>query len=505
MNADRPWHSGSARQERPLPPALSPRGRGATRRSDGRTRAPGWARVTRLLAAFLSLSVLGGTGYAWASYEHFTSGVQQVDAIPGAAPGHADADGPAMNILLVGDDHRPSNATPQELNEISTFPDGGGTNTDTMMVLHLPDGAGAPTVISLPRDSWVDIPGYGKNKLNAAFAFGAAQGGDSAGMRLLIQTVQNVTGLTIDHFVRVSLLGFYDIANVLGPIQVCLNQRAVDPYSGTDLPAGVSTLNAKQALSFVRQRHGLLRGDLDREVRQQYFLSTELHKILSAGTLLNPAKTQALLGAVSSAIETDTGFDLLGLAGRFANLSADKVSYATLPVSGTPTIKDASGNDVSIVQLDTAAIPGFVDGILNGTPAGTGAAAAPSSSPASVAAPVDPASVTVRVVNATGVTGLAATNTTALSRLGFHTLTPANGAAQRTTTITYPTGQQAQAQAVATHVPGATLQESAAASVITLTLGSDGVRVGQAIAAAAPAATPPSTGSTSFTTASCIN
>ena len=451
------------------------------------------------------MSVLTGTGYAWASYQHFTSGVKQVDAIPGATAGHADIDGPAMNILLVGDDHRPTNATPQELNEISTTQDGGGTNTDTMMILHLPSGAGSPTVISLPRDSWVDIPGNGKNKLNAAFAFGQAQGGDAAGMRLLIQTVQDVTGLTIDHFVRVSMLGFYDIANVLGPIQVCLNEHAVDPYSGTDLPAGVSTLDAKQALSFVRQRHGLPRGDLDREVRQQYFLSTELHKILSAGTLLNPAKTQSLLGAVSSAIETDTGFDMLGLAGRFANLSADKVTYTTLPVSGTPTITDAAGNRVSIVQLDTAAIPGFIGSLVNGQ-TGTSAAAAPSSASSSPAPTVEPSTVTVQVINATGRTGLAASNTAALSALGFHTLAPANGTTQATTTIAYPAGRQALAEAVAAHVPGASLQASASATAITLILGTDGNRVGQATAAvAAPAAPAPASTAKTFSTASCIN
>ena len=305
-----------------LPPELHPRGRRAGRAAARRassTRTPRWVVGARLVAALLSLAILGGTGYAWASYQHFLSGVTHVDAIPGG-PGGKDVDGPAQNILLVGDDHRPDNASPQELAQLSTQQDGGGTNTDTMMVLHLPGGSGGnPTVISFPRDSWVDIPGVGKGKLNSAFSDGAANGGgDAGGMRLLIQTIQNMTGLSIDHFVRVSLLGFYDIANVLGPIQVCLNQPAHDAYSGTDLPAGVSTLNAQQALSFVRQRHGLDRwgGDLAREVRQQYFLSTELHKVTSAGTLLNPAKTQALLGAVSSALETDPGLDLLSARER---------------------------------------------------------------------------------------------------------------------------------------------------------------------------------------------
>jgi hypothetical protein len=313
-----------------------------------------------------------------------------------------------------------------------------------------------------------------------------------------------MTGLSIDHFVRISLIGFYDIANALGPIQVCLNQPAHEPLSGTNLPAGVSTLDAKQALSFVRQRHGLLRGDLDREVRQQYFLSAELHKIVSAGTLLNPVKQQQLLGAVSSALETDPGLDLLALAGQFSSLSADTVSYATIPVTGTPTITDANGNRVSIVSVDFAALPAFIDHIL-GTP---GTETSTASTPASTAPAVDPATVTVQVVNATGRTGLAASNTAALTRLGFHTDAPGNATTQPTTTISYPTGMQAQAQALAVYVPGAGVVASTAVRQVTLTLGTDGAQVTpstgsptQPTTAAASASRP----AQAFTADSCIN
>jgi LCP family protein required for cell wall assembly len=457
----------------------------------------------------VSFAILAGSGYAWASYQRFTSGLTQVDGIPGSsAPGGNDAEGRPQNILLIGDDHRPANASPEELALLSTGQDGGSTNTDTMMVLHLPAAGGAPTVISFPRDSWVDIPGFGKGKLNAAFADGAANGGgDAGGIRLLVQTLQNLTGLSINHFVRVSLIGFYDIANVLGPIQVCLNRPARDSYSGTNLPAGISTLDAEQALSFVRQRHGLPRGDLDREVRQQYFLSAELHKVVSAGTLLNPGKQQELLGAVSSALETDPGLDLLALAGRFSVLSADAVTYATIPVTGTPTITDANGNAVSIVSVDFAALPGFVDHIL-GTP---GFDTSTSSAPAPSAPAVDPATVTVRVVNATGRAGLAASNAAALAQLGFHTDAPTNGITQRTTTIAYPAGMQAQAEALAAHVPGASVATATATATavrqVTLTLGTDGAQVTQTTAWVDPPSTPAASASPAqaFTTASCIN
>jgi LCP family protein required for cell wall assembly len=422
----------------------------------------------------LAVTIVAVGGYAWISYRNFTSGLTQVDGVPGGS-GH-DLDGAAQNILLVGDDHRPANASPALLAQLSTGQDGGGTNTDTVMLMHLPAGGGAPTVISFPRDSWVDIPGNGKGKLNSAFSIGARNGGgDAGGMRLLIKVVQNVTGLTVDHFVRVSMVGFYDIANVLGPLQVCLNQAAHDPYSGTDLPAGVSTLNAKQALSFVRQRHGLPRGDLDREVRQQYFLSAELHKVLSAGTLLNPIKQQHLLSAVSSALETDKGLNLLSLAANVQGLSPDKVHFTTIPVAGTPTITDAAGNRVAVVKIDSAAVPSFIAQVVGQPDSYTKAEAAA------------PDTVTVQVVNGTGRPGLAASSSAALEKLGFHVVAPSNGTTQTATTITYPAGQEAQAKAVAAHVPGATVSASTSVRRVTLTLGSDGRTV-----ASSSGATPPS-------------
>jgi LCP family protein required for cell wall assembly len=450
------------------------------------------------MAAILSVTILASSGYAWASYRNFTSGLTRINAVPGSK--RPDKDGAALNILLIGDDHRPANASQALLHQLGTQQDGGGINTDTMLLLHLPPHGGTPTAISFPRDSWVDIPGYGKGKLNAAFSVGAAHGGgDAGGVRLLINVLQNMTGLTIDHFVRVSLLGFYDIAQALGPVQVCLTHAAHDPYSGIDLPAGVSTLDAKQALAFVRQRHGLLRGDLDREVRQQYFLSAELHKIVSAGTLFNPVKQQQLLSAVSSAMQTDTGLDLLDLATRMQGVSPDKVAFTTIPITGTPTIQDANGNDVSIVAVDWAAMPAFINRIT-GTP-----------SAYDKATPATPSSVTVQVINGSGTSGLAAANSAALGKLGFQVVTPANGTRQTDTTITYPKGMESQAKAVAAHVPGATTVESATVSQVTLTLGTDGHQVAAMQQTPAPTKAPAPTPATtnaptqSFNGASCIN
>lgn len=432
----------------------------------------------------------------------------KITHISGLAGGK-DTDGKAQNILLIGDDHRPNGASPQVLAELGTQQDGGSMNTDTMMLLHIPANGSQPTVVSFPRDSWVNIPGYGKGKLNSAFAIGVARGGgDAGGIRLLSQTLQQLAGVKIDHFVRVSLLGFYQVAQQLGPIKVCLTHPAHDPYSGIDLPAGVSELNAKQALAFVRQRHGLPRGDLDREVRQQYFLSAALRTAISNGILTNPTRLRRLLGAIGSALQTDPNLDLLRLATAFPHLSASDVRFTTIPILGTPTITDSAGNRVSIVQVDTVALPAFMAAITQPSSAYTGAE------------PAAPKDVKVQVVNGTGTAGLAAAQTRVLDRLGFGATTDPTSVTTSVTTVTYPAGQESAAKAVAAVVPGALVAPSTSVHQVTLTLGTDGHRVSSpssggssgsqagGTTSAAPASTsaaPAPTGAQSFSSNSCIN
>jgi LCP family protein required for cell wall assembly len=393
------------------------------------------------------------------------------------------------------------------LKELHAGNDQGLVNTDTVMLLHIPSGGGQATVISFPRDSWIDIPGYGKGKLNSAYAVGAAHGGgDTGGMKTLIGVVETLSGLHVDHFVKVSLLGFYEIAKALGPIQVCLKQPAKDPYSGVDLPAGVSTLDAKEALAFVRQRHHLPRGDLDREVRQQYFLSVELQKVQSTGVLLNPGRLHHVLTAVAGALETDPGLDLLQFATEFKGVSAGKVRFATIPTTGTPTITTSSGTRVSIVSVDFTALPAFVAQVVGEPSEYTSASAA------------NPADVTVKVVNGTGTPGLAASTARTLQGLGFHIAGTGNtDGTTRLTTVTYPAGKEAEAKALAAQVPGAVVARSSSVSQVTLTLGTDGRRPATAQSGAtagsgssspsAPASSSaqPRSPAKSFAQGSCIN
>ncbi len=476
-------------------------------------------RLARALIAALSLLALLGSGLAWTAYQGFVASVPHGDPVPALAAGQKDLDGAARNILLIGSDSR-AGATAAELKALGTADDGGTVNSDTVMVLHIPAGGGRATIVSFPRDSWVDIPDNGKGKLNSAYPDGynavKSRGGteraaESGGIRMLIRTISQLTGLHIDNYAQVDLLGFYRISNAIGGVNVCLI-NAENPstdsdanghgYSGINLPAGWSTIKGTQALAFVRQRHGLPHGDLDRVRRQQYFLSAAFKKISTSGVLLNPFRLRDLLKAVSSSLLTDPSLDLLSLARQFADLSSGNITFATLPNNGSQTIYP-DGVETSIVAVDTAAIPGFVNQLM-GKPADpllAGAAASAAST------------VTVDVLNGTDIEGLAARNATALRQAGFKVDTIDSAAATVATTIEYPAGQQSQAKAVAATVPGAAYAETSSVTRVTLVLGSNAVQVKGAASSAsgstATATESTATGSTATgppaVPANCIN
>jgi LCP family protein required for cell wall assembly len=303
---------------------------------------PGLRVAARVLVVVLSACSLGVSGWAWATWNDFTSHITRVSAIGGGpvddhGAKRADVDGKDQNILIVGNDDR-STATDAELAKLGTTRDGGSINTDTMMVLHVPANGRKAVVIGIPRDSYVAIPGHGLNKINSAYAFGYNEnhGDKNAASRLAVQTVQNLTGLTIDHFVQVDLIGFYRISNAIHGVTVNMCAPVKEANSGIDLPKGVSTISGTQALAFVRQRYGFPNGlgDLDRIQRQQYFLSAAFRKISSSGTLLNPFKLQSLLKAVSSSLTMDETLKPLNLAEQMQNLTAGNLSFLTIPTDG---------------------------------------------------------------------------------------------------------------------------------------------------------------------------
>jgi LCP family protein required for cell wall assembly len=172
-------------------------------------------------------------------------------------------------------------------------------------VLHIPAGGGRPVLISIPRDSYVDIPGYGYNKINAAFAFG--------GPKLLAETIQNATGLYINHYMGIGFGGFVSVVNEVGGVRMCLAEPLHDVSSGVSLNAGCQTLDGGQALAYVRDRHSFATQDLQREQDQRIFLKALLTKMTSAGVMFDPFRAfPAVVGSVHT-LTVDQGASLYGL------------------------------------------------------------------------------------------------------------------------------------------------------------------------------------------------
>ena len=351
--------------------------------------------AARMIMAGLSALVLVLTGYGWIQVHQLTAGLSRANVIDpaaatarhrdtaqvGAPAAVADAETqtPAVeqNILLVGMDNRTDaqgNPLPAAVLEQLHAGSGtdGGDSTDTMIVLHLPAGAGRATAISIPRDSYVQLAdGFGYHKINSAYAYGqhvakasnpqlrgaelervAAQ----AGARTAIATVERLTGLQITHYVAVNLAGFYQLSQAIGGVEVCLNTAAHDDYSGVNLSPGQHNLQGAQALAFVRQRHGLPRGDLDRITRQQAFLASMAHQVLSAGTLTDPAAMTRLTAALHASLTVDAGFNVLAMTRQLQHISAGALHFTTIP-TGKPDLLTADGQ---AVQVDPELVHTFI-------------------------------------------------------------------------------------------------------------------------------------------------
>jgi LCP family protein required for cell wall assembly len=440
--------------------------------------------IVRVLCAALSMLIVVYIGYLWTTVRGLNDvqrlqiasiGGKQTDS-HGITTTRNDIDGKDQNLLIVGNDDR-SALTDKQVRELKVGRDGGSLNTDTMMIVHVPADGSQATLISLPRDSYVNIPGYGMNKLNAAYPFGYndasgdANAKRAAGANKLIQVVENLTGLNIDHFVQVSLLGFVTISDAVGGVTVNLCHSVNDTVahnksigltggSGLVLSKGRHTIHGVQALEFVRQRENLPRGDIDRTARQRYFLTAAFRTVASAGTLFSLGKLQNLVTAVKKSIYVDQGMDIFQLAKQMSNLSANNIRGEVIP---TDHYQDTSVGNVGIII--PSQVRAFVQKMISG---GT-------SSDYQKAKTVDPSTVTVTVRNYGNQNGAAAQASGVLTKAGFSSsVDSAATGSQTTTTIQYPKGSEAQAKTLARYVHGAAV-EQADIPAVTLTLGSDGI------------------------------
>ncbi len=342
--------------------------------------------VGRVLVALLSATVLAASGYGWATLKRVQQSVNKTDVltvlsdVPNAPP---VLDG-ATDILLVGSDSRTDaqgNPLPADVLRQLRTEAAEGVNTDTLIVLRIPHDGGKATAISIPRDTSVPIPDLGEDKINGAYGLTKyatvrrlegegvtdraelEKQGDQAGRRALVQVVQDLTGVRVDHYAEINLYGFYLLTQVIGGVEVCLNAGTSDPSSGANFGAGRQRVTGGDALAFVRQRN-LPGGDLGRIRRQQVFMSAAVAELLSAGTFTDQAKLTGLLDAVTKSVVVDEKLDLVTLAQQAKGVAGGSVEFATIPVADADA-RNERGQ--SVVRVDVATVKAFVGRLLGPT------------------------------------------------------------------------------------------------------------------------------------------
>ena len=291
-------------------------------------RRPG--RIVAAIVGVLALMVIGSAGYVDRS-------MQRTDALadyPGRIAGTA-----GTNWLIVGSDSR-AGLTPDQEARLTTGDEAaaGGGRTDTIMLMHIPAliGNGQLTLVSLPRDSSVPLAGHGRVKLNTTFALG--------GPTLLVQTVENVTGVHVDHYAEIGFGGFAGLVDDVGGVQMCPGEPISDPLAGLNIPAGCQVLDGPQALGYVRTRH-TPRGDLDRVVHQREFLGALIARASSPAVLLNPFHLVPLAVDAPKTITVDNGdhvWNLARLGWALRSLSRGNAVTETVPIAGFGPVSDGS-------------------------------------------------------------------------------------------------------------------------------------------------------------------
>jgi len=281
-------------------------------------------RVGRVLLIILLLFVVA-IGGLWFYLDNSLNRVQALSDYAGRP-----AAGAGTNWLMVGSDSREGlNAEDEE--RLATG-DAKGQRTDTIMLVHIPDNGEKTTMVSLLRDSYVDIPGHGKNKLNAAYAFG--------GPALLTSTVEKATNLRIDHYIEIGFGGFASVVDAVGGVEMCLDEPMKDPKAGIDLPAGCQELGGADALGYVRTR-ATPRADYDRVIHQRQFMGALMDKVTSTGTLLNPFRLAPLLADAPGTITVDEGdhlHHLPSLAFAVGGTGDGSTITTTVPVGNSRSV-----------------------------------------------------------------------------------------------------------------------------------------------------------------------
>ena len=354
-----------------------------------------WARK---IAVALSIAVVVTSGGFNFFSKAASSAIPRSKALQGA-PQSKNGD---TNILLIGLDSRrdnEGNPIPKEISKLLHVGPAsiGGYNTNTLILIHIPANGKKAVAVSIPRDNYVNVPGYGMKKIKEAYSY-AKYAEDSklykegvkqplrerlsrdAGRVATLATVSQFLDVPIDHFAEVNMIGFYDLANALGGIQVCLNKAVNDTqYSGAVFPAGLQTISGADALKFVRQRHGLPNGDLDRTHRQQAFIAGVITKFRTQGIFGDIGKISGLLDVAKKDVVIDSGFDVIGFLPQAKALTGGNIKFHTLPIEGY-----VMRNSQSVNLVDEVKIRKIVQDLFNPKPKPKDPKASPSPKPTKI-------------------------------------------------------------------------------------------------------------------------
>ncbi|MBB6118865.1 LCP family protein [Nocardiopsis algeriensis] len=428
------------RRERSQP--LPPEGRRSPR--SGRITVPSRAvrrrRTGVVLMAALSVLVLLASGTSWAFTGWMSGALNRFDVFGGLTEGDRPEATGGLTFLVIGSDSRED-----ESGEL-----GGGASegrrSDTMMLVRLNHERDRVTVVGIPRDLWVEIPGEGSNKINAAYSFGGPQ--------LAVRTVESVTDVRIDHYVEVDFAGFVDVVDALGGIRVCLPEPIHDPKAKLDMAAGTHEVDGTGALAFARTR-ATTHGDLDRIDRQQQVLAAMLDRALDTETLSDPAKLTAFLESALSSVTVDDGLDtsaLNDLAYQMRDLDLSAVAFTKVPIADMD-YRTPHG-DVALLWDEPAARELFA----------AVRADRPVTEPEEDSPEVRPQDLSVRVFNATATSGLGAQLDAALEEAGFGVAAPAtnwDGSGVDITQVRYGPEDAEAAEYLSSLVPGSEAVEDA--------------------------------------------
>lgn len=298
----------------------------------GRKRHPVRTFFVSILTCIMVV-VLTLTGVALYFQHQLTSQITRIDDVfvglpnrPAKAVGEAAG---AVNILLLGTDRRsdePTTGTNADAPEWVP----GAQRSDAIMILHIDSDRRGASVISIPRDSWVNIPGQGPAKINAAFSYG--------GPALAVRTIEAVTDIRIDHLAVIDWDGFRALTDALGGVTLDVPKTVHDRYRNITWTAGRHRMNGEEALNYVGQRAGLAGGDFDRIHRQQYFLQTLLDETLSQELIKEPRTAYKILDLLTENLSVDSDWSvgsMRGLVLSLRHLRSAGIQYLTVPLEGT--------------------------------------------------------------------------------------------------------------------------------------------------------------------------